>query len=39
MLIMVTNICSLGLLHVSKPVMNCKEKKSLVFSKEQLFPL
>lgn len=39
MLIMVTNICSLKLLHVSNPMMNCEEKKSLIFTKESLFPL
>lgn len=38
-LIMLTNICSSGLCHVSNPVMSCKEKKSLICSKEQLFPL
>lgn len=39
MLIMVTNTCSLKLLHVSATIMNCEEAKNLIFSKEQLFPL
>lgn len=36
---MVTNICSLKLLHVSATIMNCEETDNSVFSEDQLFPL
>lgn len=39
LVLIMLNICSLGLLHVSNPVMTCEEKKSLIFSKDQLLPL